>query len=255
MSSASNQPSHFLNPIQGGPEESRPAYAVGPKNLNMCPLDGVLMTFLADQRQRAMDGVPMQELIGPPYPSFKSLIDPRLSEYSHPLSKVFTDMLGKFPDIATLPEQVAILSATTPDSSELELTFDRYVMFLIMRWQIWPSQETYDDLPEWITPRASQLFTPHPAWIDHIPWPRMRDKMVRAYPSIPIDDFFIPYTTTVSINWPYDPKQVLLATPGSEELSINPSFERHMRDLGNWSLGPAFAKAHPLLNNTFRIKA
>lgn len=109
MSSISNQPLHILSPIQGGQEESRPAHAVGPRNLNMCPLDGVLMTFLADQRQRAMDGVSMQELIGPPYPNFKSLIDPRLSEYSHPLSKVFTDMLGKFPDISTLPEQVAIL--------------------------------------------------------------------------------------------------------------------------------------------------
>ena len=129
-------------------------------------------------------------------------------------------------------------------------------MYLIMRWQIHPSQETYDDLPEWVTPRPSQLFTPHPAWIDHLPWPRMRDKMVRIYPSIPFDEFFIPYTTTVSLNWPYERShEVLLRmTPGSPELCLNPEFERYLRDLGNWSLGPAFLKAHPSLVDTFKLK-
>lgn len=129
-----------------------------------------------------------------------------------------------------------------------------YVMFLVMRWQICPTQETYEWLPEWVAPRAPQLFTPHPAWIDHLPWPRMRDKLVCIYPSVPLDDFFIPYTTTVSLNWPYNPNDVLLSTPGTEELSINPLFEKHLRDLNNWSLGPAFAKAHSVLEETCRIK-
>ena len=35
---------------------------------------------------------------------------------------------------------------------------------------------------------------------------------------------------------------------------INPVFERHLRDLKNWSLGPPFAKAHPALADTVRIK-
>ena len=105
-----------------------------------------------------------------------------------------------------------------------------------------------------MTPRPPQLFVPPPAWLDYLPWPRMRDKLVRLYPSFPFDEFFIPYTTTVSLNWPYDPQAVLVATPGSEELSINPSFENHLRDLSNWSLGPAFAKAHPVLADTTTIK-
>lgn len=166
-------------------------------------------------------------------------------------------------------------------------------MFLIMRWQICPTQETYDALPDWVTPRPSQLFTPHPAWVDHIPWPRMRDKMVRIYTSVPIEDYFIPYTTTISLNWPRDPNEVLLLRlPNSQvsgsapmtspsqsqamdidvgfngtrvvrnwrgfdadgEVILNPAFERHLRDLANWTLGPAFAKAHPSLADTFPMK-
>jgi len=211
-----------------------PVRNIGPT----CPLDGLLLDFLAERQRRAAEGVPSQNLVGPAYPSVSSLLNPDRSALAHPLSKVFTDIIGTFPDLATLPEQIAVL----------------YVMFLVMRWQISPSQENYDRLPEWVTPRASQLFNPHPAWIDHLPWPRMRDKMVYMYPNIPFDTWFIPYTTTLSLNWPYEPTDTLISLPDSEELSINPVFERHVRDLNNWSLGPAFAKAFPMLVETTKIK-
>lgn len=203
-----------------------------------CPLDGLLLDFLAEQQARAAEGICPQKLVGPAYPSVSSLLNPERSMYSHPLSKVFTDILRTFPDLCTIPEQVAVL----------------YIMFLVMRWKISLTQETYDRLPDWVTPRPSQLFTPHPAWIDNLPWPRMRDKMVQVYPKIPFDNFFIPYTTTLSLNWPYEANDCLLNVPGSEELSINPVFEQHLRDLNNWSLGPAFANAFPILVETTKIK-
>lgn len=205
-----------------------------------CPLDSLLLDFLHERQQLAAEGVATPKLVGPAYPSVSSLLNPARSVHSHPLSQVFTDILGTFPDISTLPEKVATL----------------YIMFLIMRWQISPTQENYDRLPEWVTPRPSQLFTPHPAWIDHVPWPRMRDKLVRDYnpDEYLFDNFFIPFTTTMSVNWPYEPEDSLLASMEGEELVINPVFERHLRRLDNWSLGPAFAQAFPGLVDTFRLK-
>ena len=35
---------------------------------------------------------------------------------------------------------------------------------------------------------------------------------------------------------------------------LTAAFEEHMMDLGNWSLGPAFARAHPALAGTVKIK-
>lgn len=67
------------------------------------------MDFLAERRQQAEKGMSNKELIGPAYPSVVSLLQPKRSHISHPLSKVFTDMLGTFPDLSTLPEQVAVL--------------------------------------------------------------------------------------------------------------------------------------------------
>lgn len=205
-----------------------------------CPLDSLLLDFLHERQQQAAEGVETPKLVGPAYPSVSSLLNPARSMGSHPLSKVFTDILATFPDLSTLPEKVAVL----------------YIMFLIMRWQIAPTQENYDRLPEWVTPRPSQIFTPHPAWIDHLPWPKMRDRLVRDYNprDYLFDNFFIPFTTTLSVNWPYEPTDALLSSPENDDLMINPVFERHLRRLENWSLGPAFAKTFPGLQDTFRLK-
>ncbi|KAH6670642.1 BZIP transcription factor [Halenospora varia] len=206
-----------------------------------CPLDSLLLDFLHERQKEAADGAATPKLIGPAYPSVSSLLNPARSVHSHPLSKVFTDILATFPDLSTLPEKVAVL----------------YIMFLIMRWQISPTQENYDRLPDWVTPRASQLFTPHPAWIDHLPWPKMRDRLVRDYNprDYLFDNFFIPFTTTLSLNWPYEPTDTLLSSPESDDLMINPVFERHLRRLDNWSLGPAFAKTFPGLHDTYHLKS
>lgn len=218
--------SAHLAPIRNGPPT--------------CPLDSLLLDFLRERRQLAAEGLPALSLVGPAYPSVSSLLNPSHSAHSHPLSKVFTDVLATFPDLSTLPEKIAVL----------------YIMFLIMRWQIAPTQENYDRLPHWATPRPSQLFTPHPAWIDHLPWPRMRDRLVRDYSprDYLFDNFFIPFTSTVSVNWPYEPTDALLSSPDSDELLINPVFERHLRSLENWSLGPAFAAAYPRLADTYRLR-
>lgn len=119
-----------------------------------CPLDNLLLDFLAERHAQAVEGAPIKTLVGPAYPDFSYLLNPDKQDQSHPLSKVFTDILRTFPDISGLPERVAVL----------------YMMFLMMRWQIEPSQENYERLPDWMTPRPSQLFTPHPVWNDYIPW-------------------------------------------------------------------------------------
>ncbi|KAI8932090.1 hypothetical protein NX059_010975 [Plenodomus lindquistii] len=171
------------------------AHLTLPRNLPAtCPLDVILLEFLQDRQNRAAEGVPTKTLVGPHYPNFTSLVFPDRVVEAHPLSTLFTDILRTFPDICGVPEQVAIV----------------FIMYLVMRWQIEPTQDNYDRLPHWISPRPSQLFTPHPAWIDHLPWPRLRDKMITQQPFVHFEHFFIPYTTTVSLNWPYEPRDCLL---------------------------------------------
>ncbi|PNY23573.1 Uncharacterized protein TCAP_06491, partial [Tolypocladium capitatum] len=221
-----------------------PRYAVPVRNCApTCPLDSLLLDFLGERRQRAADGLPVHEVVGPRYPSVSSLLNPANSVYSHPLSKVFTDILATFPDIATLPERVAVL----------------YVMFLVMRWQVAPTRDNYDRLPAWMRPSPAQLLSPHPAWIDHLPFPAMRDALVRLYnpDEYLFDNFFIPFTTTLRLGWPYEDTDTLLVVrPDADgEIVINPVFERHLRNLDNWRLGDRFARAFPALAGTCNLGA
>ncbi|KAJ5284287.1 hypothetical protein N7497_000431 [Penicillium chrysogenum] len=229
----------YPHPLTTTSEPGPPAFAAPIRNLTAtCPLDNILLEFLYSRQREAAQGIPRQKLAGPPYPSVSSLLNPERSVYSHPVSKVFTDILRTFPGISSLPEQVAVL----------------YVMFLLMRWQIYPTQENYQRLPEWLTPRPTQLLHPHPAWMDYAPWPGMRDRIVTNYQDYPFENWFIPYTRDLSVNWPYEDTDCLLSASDSDELVINPVFERHMRNLSNWSLGPCFAECYPSLADTVRIK-
>ncbi|KAL4786371.1 hypothetical protein BJX76DRAFT_126097 [Aspergillus varians] len=237
----SNIPPTYNTLTQVGPmtDQPLPAYMTPVRNIApTCTLDAILLDFLHNRQREAAKGVPKQKLVGPAYPSVSSLLNPERSVYSHPLSKVFTDILRTFPDISSLPEQVAVL----------------YCMFLLMRWQIYPTAENYHRMPDWLTPRPSQLLTPHPAWIDYLPWPRMRDRLVMSYHEYPFDNWFIPFTKTLSVNWPYEATDCLLSTGDADETIINPVFERHFTDINNWTLGPAFAEEFPLLVETTKIK-
>ncbi|KAI2790789.1 hypothetical protein POX_c03638 [Penicillium oxalicum] len=228
----------YMQPMNYGANPA-PAYATPIRNSGpTCTLDSILLDFLHNRQREAAEGIPGQKLVGPPYPSVSSLLNPEKSAQSHPLSKVFTDILRTFPDINSLPVQVAVL----------------YNMFLLMRWQIYPTQENYERLPEWLTPRPTQLLQPHPPWMDYIPWPRMRDRLVTSPQDYPFENWFIPFTRGMDLNWPYEATDCLLSAVDSDDLIINPVFERHMRNLNNWSLSPLFAEAYPGLADTARIR-
>ncbi|KIW73110.1 hypothetical protein, variant [Phialophora macrospora] len=205
---------------------------VGPPT---CPLDSLLVNF--NKRMGGNETIRATGTVPPSYPSVSSLLNPSSNPMLDPLSQFMTDIISKFPDIAELPNQVATL----------------FCMFSQMRWQLHPTQENYERLPEWLRPIPIQLYNSHPAWVDHLPWPRLREMVVANSQRYPFDNWFIPFTSGVSVNWPYDAVDCLLSTSVHEEPVMNPVFERHIRRLENWSLGPLFAETFPELVETTGI--
>lgn len=51
------------------------------------------------------------------------------------------------------------------------------------------------------------------------------------------EDFRSIHNRTVSVNWPY-PLADILVYDSNNEISLNPLFEEHIRNLDNWSVGP-----------------
>ena len=225
--------------IHNGQEIPIPAYLARPTHIPAtCPLDGLLLEFFRERSQYAAAGHSEADLIGPAYPAFCCAFRPERGIYTHPLSRFLTDILSTFPDLAEPPVKVAVL----------------YIMFLLIRWHICPNRENYERLPDWMKPSHTQVYTPHPAWLDSLPFPKMRDKICLMENPVPLDIFFIPFTRTLSLNWPFEPMEVVLQGQLPDELVLNPAFERHLRDPNNWTLGPAFARAFPELVETARIK-
>lgn len=71
------------------------------------------------------------------------------------------------------------------------------------------------------------------------PRPLLRDRLCAHQPFISFDTFFIPFTTTVSLNWPYEPRDVLLPASkihanslSANSSSIHPSspFSTHVNN-------------------------
>ncbi|KAI1179660.1 hypothetical protein F4777DRAFT_574969 [Nemania sp. FL0916] len=206
-----------------------------------CPYDNLILSFMYERRKLAAQGATPQEVVGPKYPSIKSLLNPHENIPSHPVSKVSTDILSKFSAVNRLPERVAVL----------------YVMHRMMRWQISPTPENFELLPPFSQPTDLQYSKPHPAWVDYVPFPAMREAFINNYqsPEYNFEVIFIPYTQTLSLNWPYEEDDVLLRASSDSEITINPEFQRHLLKLENWTLGDAFYNASPALRGTYNLKS
>jgi hypothetical protein len=225
------------------PEEQRPWNTLPKLTEATCPLDSILLNLYNKARRDSSthsdsSGASTQQ--PPAMPSVMSLLNPsQLSSSPNidTLSQTMADVTTRFPHINSIPNRVAVV----------------YIMFVTARWFMYPSQENYERMPEWMQPRSSQLLLPHPAWMDYLPWPLLRDKVILNHKDYPFDNWFIPFTTGFTVNWPYGPMDCLLSTSENEDPVINPVFEKHMRKLENWSVTSLFIETFPALKGTVRV--
>lgn len=235
---------------------SAPSPSPIPTSPPSCPFDELLHLCLLEHRHHLLTSHhPPTTVLGPPYPSVSSLLNPASSPHAHPLSRIFTDIIARFPSLRPLPERVAVL----------------WIMFHLLRWELCPTPENLARVPAWLRPGRAQMGTAHPAWINYLPWPRLREALVGFWTRDPggcrLEEFFVPFTTTLSVNWGYEDVDALLRVPpprgggegegeeGVGEVLINPVFERHIGRLDNWTVGDAFYDAFPELGGTFHWKS
>ncbi|KAI6974895.1 hypothetical protein KC332_g9050 [Hortaea werneckii] len=269
-----------------------PAYARLPTHCEpTCPLDSLLADFIVSRRRLYASGAPLSEVLGPEYPSFTALIqntpDSDEQPAQHPISKVLVDILSKFPDISDLPERVATLYlmfltvrwcihpcqeswSRLPDW--LQPVAEQVKMGKGEGHPVWvdhvpwyvPEQDDELGLFDFTDLRSRFETADAPLtalaecfFVDlltgDVNRPRMRALLASTNPKR-FDEFFVPFSTTISVNWPASSGDVLVARsphPGAnngdvpENLTITPEFESHFRNLSNWSLGKDFVAKFP----------
>jgi hypothetical protein len=205
-----------------------------------CPLDYLLGDFIKTRRAQLGSGIPLSQVIGPDRPSLLSMTHPEAKRSAADcLTPLLLDILSKFPDIDRDPERLAVL----------------YGMYYVTRWFICPCETCSEQCLPWCRPVPEARDNTHAVWIDYLPWPSMRRKLILARTQgtrINFDDFFVTFTYTMSINWPYPQATCLTTTPSNipgepPVVELSPAFIEHIRGLDNWSVGPEFASNFPEL--------
>ncbi|OCK73688.1 hypothetical protein K432DRAFT_267709, partial [Lepidopterella palustris CBS 459.81] len=203
-----------------------------------CPLDDILQGLVTSRRAVFEQTGSELSAAGPAQPSMSALLNLGESSPIHHISQIMSNAITKFESVHQLPERAAAL----------------FVMYQTLRWQICPTKENYYRLPEWLRPLPCQNSIAHPIWMDYVPWPKMRNIICQDHLKYDQNEFFLPYVQTLSLNWPYEPMDCVVVQSDMINSSISPIFERHVRNLDNWSLGDSFKTAYPSLVGTYRLK-
>jgi hypothetical protein len=111
-----------------------------------------------------------------------------------------------------------------------------------------PCEETLQDIPKWLWPTSIQNSHPHPAVVDFLPWPSLRDYLCLNASEDPRHSISF-YFDSMELVWPSNCP--LFAQDEGGEISLSPAFETVIWSLENWRLGPPFTEAFPQLVSLF----
>lgn len=213
-----------------------PRWQLPPQNVQpTCLSDQILQAFLARSRG---------EVAGPPSPGGEgaavfsdkpnlcSLLD-RRQRAVDALSNIAADMVCSYKEIESLPNRVAAFCNIAS----------------LFKWQMQLDRESWQQIAPFLRPIPEQLTTAHPAWIDRIPWPRLR-KYLLDRPQITLDDFAAAYSSSFNVEWPYSPSLVITDVTPSREgackvLHASPVYEEHMRQIRHWTVRGPFRTKFP----------
>ncbi|KAF1974286.1 hypothetical protein BU23DRAFT_531782 [Bimuria novae-zelandiae CBS 107.79] len=224
-----------------GDGQSPPGTALSPSSLaphQMIPLntspscisDQILQTFVASKWEAYTSQTAGRIESYPEKPDLSALFDARPNRNIDETSSIVGDIVRSYKEIDTLPKQVAV----------------HYIMSSLLKWWMLRTKANFEAMPDWLRPEQVQLEQPHPSWVDRIPWPKIRAYLI-DHPEVKFDDFASAYSTSFDIKWDYDPKNVTITCTkdGRDEISINPIYEEHVRQLKNWTVTGVFRRRFP----------
>ncbi|TKA61485.1 hypothetical protein B0A49_07684 [Cryomyces minteri] len=124
----------------------------------------------------------------------------------------------------------------------------------LLRWQVLSTLENYQNLPDCMKPTALQTFVPHPAWINFVPWPDIRDVLITTPEALAAGEHLALFQRTTSVNWPWSAAEAIYINPATNQVGLASAFERYVGDINNWSLAPAVIARFPAIADKVWIK-
>ncbi|KAK8187837.1 uncharacterized protein BKA78DRAFT_171578 [Phyllosticta capitalensis] len=121
-----------------------------------------------------------------------------------------------------------------------------YLMVNFLNWRILPTEEHHDMIPDCVKPTAEQSLVPHPAWVDCLPWPRLRSEFISRPDLARRGNALSAFSQYTRVNWPseyalpfdYGARDWRVEELGPALEQLPDAFKAHVADVNNWSLDP-----------------
>ncbi|KAH7356771.1 hypothetical protein BKA65DRAFT_592326 [Rhexocercosporidium sp. MPI-PUGE-AT-0058] len=215
--------------------QGRPAWEVSlpflPPN---GPLDSIFIGLLQRQRSLASEDIPVSLLTGPYHPDLRALMNPEIPDNTHPVASIVCDLARRI-DYTGFAEKIAKL----------------FLAYHFLRWQILPTMETYQNMPDWYRPRPLQVVTAHPFSASLAIWGTLRDVIVRDQQKYATEEFMNLYMSCITVNWPFRDEDILAIV--GQEVRVTDAFIGHIEIQANWSLNEPFQRRYPELRDACKF--
>ncbi|KAH0829709.1 hypothetical protein AYO21_10616 [Fonsecaea monophora] len=112
---------------------------------------------------------------------------------------------------------------------------------------VFPTPQNLARCPPWYRPVPSQFVHPHPSWVDFIPWPFMRDRMIHIYRDYRDADLLSTMLASLKLNPKWNANLTSLLGPNDDhtDLILDPEFQAEIDSVANIMVKPKFVHIYP----------
>lgn len=197
------------------------------------PVTYTYSTFREGKRQARADGESDQKVFGQRENDIHALLSGETDfDPQQPLSAWAPRVANVFFHGVAIPERLAACE----------------ILKEVMMWQICPSRQNLERLPEWARPTQFQQVIPHDPTIDFLPWPAVRDFFLHN-PEHHVAGVLVNH---LSLNWHHEESHTVYCDPNTGSLALSPAFREHISNLNNWTVAPELFEQMPFLMGKLR---
>ncbi|CAK4033532.1 Hypothetical predicted protein [Lecanosticta acicola] len=101
--------------------------------------------------------------------------------------------------------------------------------------------------PPWFRPQFSEKVFFHDPVIDHLTWPRLRDRLIASEKDRLTNKFWAFFVRNLRVTWRGEPFDILTLSPDTQLYQLNPVYEASLLDMTNWRMDMDFFRGIPQL--------
>ena len=121
-----------------------------------------------------------------------------------------------------------------------------YVCQTLLQYRENPTRENLQRVPVWFRPRPAQEKIQHPAVVDFLIWPGLRDRLVFEHEKYnTTGDFSAAFVNNFNFYWPYTEREIFSFNEAMNTYEVSKVFLEYAYDFKNWTMRSEFFKKFP----------